>query len=104
MILPADTSIKELSSTALNLLIEEATAELKARRKARVETEMTMLWKAIENFQKNGFEKCYLGTTDGLAIDVSTIGEIYNETFDCGFTFGPWEEEDWKFRISTLTL
>lgn len=94
MILPADTSIKELSSFALNVLIEEAIAELKARRKARVETEMTMLWKAIENFQKNGFEFTTLVDVDGNEMLVSEIAEIYDDAFDCGFTFGPWTDEN----------
>lgn len=94
MILPADTSIKELSSFSLNLLIEEATAELKARKLERVKDEMTRLWKAIENYQKNGFEHTILVCENGDEIPVSEIAEIYDDAFDCGFTFGAWREEN----------
>ena len=94
MILPADTSIKELSTFSLNLLIEEATAELKARKVEKVKTEMTKLYKAIENYQKNGFKFTTLVDVDGNEMLVSEIAEIYDDAYDCGFAFGPWTDEN----------
>ena len=92
MIVPADTPMSEMSSIMLQLIIEDAQAELRKRKIEKANREMTKLWKAIENFQKNGFENVVLicGETE---IPVAGIGEIYDYVNDCGFSFGPWSDD-----------
>ena len=90
MIYPADTSITEMSTFTLQLLAEEIEEELSRRHKKFVCDEMTKLWKAIEDFQKNEFAHAYITTTDGRTININTIGEVFDDDVGEGFSFGPW--------------
>ena len=93
MILDKDTPMSEMSNTLLMLIIEDAKAELSKRKFKRVNDEMTKLWQAIENYQKNGYKYTVLVDIYGNEIPVSNISEVYDDEYDCGFTFGPWTED-----------
>lgn len=94
MIFSADTSVKDISTFGLMAMMEDIQAELDRRQKEKAKSDMTALWQAIENFQKQKHYRAVLIDVDGNEIDISKIGEIYDPVIDYGFTFGPWIEED----------
>ena len=93
MIIPANTSVREMSNTMLQLILEDVEAEMHRRKIEKAKSEMTKVWQAIENFQKNCFKNVVLLDCDENEIQISEISEIYDYEIDCGFTFGPWTEE-----------
>lgn len=93
MIIPANTSVREMSNTMLQLILEDVEAEMHRRKIEKANAEMTKVWKAIENFQKNGYKNVVLIDCDENEMQISEIGEIYDYENDCGFSFGPWSED-----------
>lgn len=94
MIIPANTSVREMSNTMLQLMLEDIEAEMHRRKIEKAKSEMTKVWQAIENFQKNGYKSAVLVDCDENEIQISEISEIYDYENDCGFTFGPWIDEN----------
>ena len=94
MIIPANTSVHEMSNTMLQLILEDIEAEMHRRKIEKAKSEMTKVWQAIENFQKNAFKNVVLVDCDENEIQISEISEIYDYENDCGFTFGPWTDEN----------
>ena len=94
MIIPANTSVHEMSNTMLQLILEDIEAEMHRRKIEKAKSEMTKVWQAIENLQKNDVKNVVLVDCDENEIQISEISEIYDYENDCGFTFGPWTDEN----------
>ena len=90
MIFAADTSVKDISTFGLLAMLDDIHAELKRRKIEKANSDMTLLWKAVENFQKEGHKDAVFVDVNGDEMKIADIGEIYDYENNCGFTFGPW--------------
>lgn len=87
MIFADGTTLKDMNSQALKLLIEEAEEILYNRKLDVTLKRQNELVNAIEEFQ-NSLDDSVLVDNKGNEIEILDIVEIYNKTLDCGYTFG----------------
>lgn len=87
MIFPADTSVKEMSTFDLQVMLEDIQAELYNRKKTACENTMTELYKLIEKIQAKNYN-IELIDIDGNEMILNHITEVHDHTFDTGYVFG----------------
>ena len=96
MIIPADTPVKEMSTFALHMMLEDIQAELYERNVKKCQDIMTKLYQTIEITARPNYN-IYLIDAEGNEMRLRDICEIYDKTLDVGYAFSDpslYEEEE----------
>ena len=87
MIFPADTSVKDMTTFDLQVMLEDIQTELHDRQVKVCQRYMMELVEQIEQVQAKKFN-IYLKDIEGNVMELNHITEIFDYTYDAGYVFG----------------